>query len=396
MRSPWLIFFCLLFPFCALAQNGTITGTVTSADSKKALPRVSVFLDNSAVGSASQEDGSYRLNSVRPGSYTLIAKSLGFETFEKKVLVGNETIKVDIEMKPKPLELREVVISSAADWKKNYEWFKKDFIGTDDNAKYCDVINPHILNLVYNQTKQKLTAKGDEFLIVENKALGYRIKFLVDSFSADKINGIISYGGQRVFEDLPGSDIQKAKWHEKREDAYYGSPMHFFRSLYQDKLDEAGFVVYNFLRYENPLRPKEEILQQKLKQFQMLARRDSFMYYKNLELMSKYSNEKVLSPPLKQFEIFSHFNQQGLYVLHFTKYLYVVYTKKREEKPDSRDFYRPLDMANYQASIVTLQDDFPIFDRNGTVVGNSALYEGTWANARLSDTLPVDYVPDVK
>jgi hypothetical protein len=33
---------------------------------------------------------------------------------------------------------------------------------------------------------------------------------------------------------------------------------------------------------------------------------------------------------------------------------------------------------------------------NGIVVGNAPLYEGSWANNRLSDMLPVDYVPDNK
>jgi hypothetical protein len=31
---------------------------------------------------------------------------------------------------------------------------------------------------------------------------------------------------------------------------------------------------------------------------------------------------------------------------------------------------------------------------NGIVVANGPLYEGTWSKSRLSDLLPVDYVPD--
>jgi hypothetical protein len=397
MRFPWLILLLyVLLPLGALAQSGTITGTVTSSDSKKPLVRASVFLSNSSVGAITNEDGAFALYSIRPGQYTLVVSILGYEEYSKTILVGREPIKLNIELAQKPLMLREVVIASPADWKRNFEWFRRDFIGTDENARYCDVINPHILNIVYNQTKQKLTAKGEEFLVVENHALGYRIKFLVDSFSSDKLEGLISFGGQRLFEDLPGSDAQKAKWHEKREEVYYGSAMHFYRSLYQDKLDEAGFIVYPFWHELNPERPKEEELQQKLKLFQLQNRRDSFMYYRNLALLSKYYNEKLMRPPLKQFEILSHFNQPGLYVMHFNKYLYIVYTKKRELVPDSRDFYRPLDMANYEATIVTMQDDFPVFDSNGIVVANSALYEGSWANSRLSDMLPVDYVPDQK
>ena len=152
MRLPWLVLICLLFPFAALAQFGTITGVVTSIDSKKPIAGASVFLSNSSVGTASRENGAFTLANVRPGQYTLVVSILGYKDFDKTVLVGPEPIKVDVEMTPKPLELREVVISSPADWKKNYEEFRKNFIGIDDNAKYCEVQNPHILNLTYNQT----------------------------------------------------------------------------------------------------------------------------------------------------------------------------------------------------------------------------------------------------
>ena len=148
--------------------------------------------------------------------------------------------------------MREVVISSATDWKRNYETFRKEFIGVDENAKLCDVLNPHILNLTYNQTKQTLHADADQFLIIENKALGYRVKFLVDSFAVDKIAGLVSRAGSQVFEELPGSDAQKKKWHLRREEAYHGSSMHFYRSLISDKFTQEGFIMYHFNRYLNP------------------------------------------------------------------------------------------------------------------------------------------------
>ena len=183
MRFPWPILLFILFPFFALAQNGTISGTVVNSESKKPLPRASVFLSNSAAGTATAEDGTFTLYGVRPGQYTLVVSILGFEQYTKTVLVGREPIKLSIELTQKPLMLREVVISSSEDWKRNYEQFKREFIGTDENAKYCTVVNPHILNITFNPTKQLLHADADEFLIVENKALGYRVKFLVNDFN---------------------------------------------------------------------------------------------------------------------------------------------------------------------------------------------------------------------
>jgi len=395
MRFPWLILLFIVLPFALLAQNGVITGTITNSGSKTPLPRASVFLSNSSVGAATNEEGKYMLSGIRPGQYTLVVSLLGFDDYTKTILVGSEPIKLDIEMSPRPLMLREVVIQSSADWKKNYEAFRKDFIGSDENAKECVVINPHILNLVYNRTKQTLEADADQFLIVENHALGYRVKFLLKDFKSDHIANIISYEGERLFEDLPGSESQKKKWHQKREECYYGSAMHFYRSLYTDKLQQEGFIVYHLSRALNPERPPDDVIRRKIQYFKEMRRIDSANYYVGLANMSKYYHENLMKPALSQFEILGTTDQKGVYIIHFQNYLYIVYTKKTDDTYN-KDLYRPIDQANYAVTIATLfnKEGYALFDMNGIVINNAPLYEGAWAASRLSDLLPVDYVPD--
>lgn len=396
MRFPWHILLFLLFPVVSFAQSGVITGIVTNSETNKPLPRASVFLSNSSVGSATAEDGKFSLLGIRPGQYTLTVTILGYEDYSKSILVGREPIKIEIALNPKPLMLKEVVISSEADWRKNYEAFRKDFIGVDENAKSCVVINPHILNITYNRTKQTLEAYSDEFLIVENKALGYRIKFLVKDFKDDKLANQISYGGERLFEELPGSASQKKKWHQKREEVYYGSAMHFFRSLYTNKLDESGFVMYHLNRQLNPNRPSEDVIRRKAKQFYDLRMVDSLNRWNSMATLSKYYRETLNKVPLLPYEVFTTTEQQGIFSVHFPNYLYVVYTKRRDEVYN-KDLYRPLEMPNYEVSILTLFDPgYSFFDMNGIIVGQPPLMEGAWAKSRLSDLLPVDYVPDVK
>lgn len=395
MRLPWFILVLILFPFAALAQYGSVSGTVTSADTKKPIPSASVFLSNSAVGAATNENGHFTLSGVRPGQYTFVVTILGYEDYEKTILVTSDPMHIDIELKPKPLQLREVVIASPEDWKKNYEEFRKHFIGTDQNAKLCEVQNPHILNITFNQTKQILHAEGDDFLVVENKALGYRIKFLVKGFDVDRINGIDRWGGDRVFEDLPGSESQKKKWHAAREAVYYGSQMHFFRSIIAENTAKEGFEIYTLKRTLNPERLSEEEIHAGYNKAKMGGWRDSMKYYYDMENMPKWVHESLVKPPLTEQEIASKYNNNGLFRLHFDDFLYVIYKNKRDET-DYKDIYRPLDMPNYETTVVTLQDGDPVFDMNGIIIGNGPLMEGTWAKSRLSDLLPVDYVPDQK
>ena len=238
MRFPWHILFVFLLPFAAFSQTGTVSGKVTIKGTQTPIVRANVFLSNSSIGSATLDNGTFILANVRQGQYTLVVKIIGYEEYSKVILVGREPLRLEIGLTAKPFMLREVVIASAADWKKNYEIFRKEFIGSDLNAKNCVVMNPHILNITYNPTRRVLHADADEFLVVENHALGYRVKFLLNDFKIDNIAGIISSSGERVFEELTGSDAQKKKWHENREAVYYGSSMHFYRSLYSDKLKQ--------------------------------------------------------------------------------------------------------------------------------------------------------------
>ncbi|HEY0246455.1 MAG TPA: carboxypeptidase-like regulatory domain-containing protein, partial [Mucilaginibacter sp.] len=280
-------------PLFTWAQSGVITGKVVRMDNKSPVAGASVFLGNSSFGTATAPDGTFTLNGVRPGQYTLVVAVIGYQDHTQTILVGKDPIHVNIELETKSIMLREVQISdnAKADWKRNYEQFKKEFIGNDENAKNCEVINPEVLNFTYYKTQKRLEAYADEFLIVENRSLGYRVKFLVRDFKSDHISGIISYSGQRLFEDLPGKEIQKKKWATNRDDAYYGSAMHFYRSLYKDRLNEDGFEMHRFTRMLNPERPDEAVIQRNIERFSSLGRRDSVNKWIYLENLSRYAHE---------------------------------------------------------------------------------------------------------
>jgi len=148
-------------------------------------------------------------------------------------------------------------------------------------------------------------------------------------------------------------------------------------------------------RYLNPERPDEEVIRRKIKYFTEIRRADSANYWIGLANKSKYYRDNLIKPPLFTFEILNRDEQQGLFDIHFINYLYIVYTKKTDDIYN-KDLYRPLDMPNYAVSVVTLTAPYAVFDMNGIIIANPPIYEGAWARDRLSDMLPVDYVPDVK
>jgi hypothetical protein len=391
MRRLWFIVICILLPFSVLAQSGVVTGKIVSAGSKNPVQKASVFLSNATFGTATADDGTFSLRGVKPGQYDLVVTTLGYEEYSQKILVGSQPITLNIELTPKVMMMKSVTIISNADWKKNYEQFKKDFIGTNDNAKHCKILNPRVLDLIYYRRKQVLEASADEFLIIENDALGYRTKYLLNSFNSNNLTHTIEYSGKVLFENLPGSDSQKKKWKQKREDTYYGSAQQFYRALYKNKLDEEGFVIYDFSRILNPQRQQEELIQHKQKQFSQ-TNRDSAIYWNNQADVPKWAQENLRKPPLSALEVLRKTAQEGIYVITFPRFLYVTYIKKREETY-FKDIYRPLDMPNYETSVITLFQPYAVFDMNGSVIGNAPLYEGTWSKAKMANMLPVDYEP---
>ena len=403
MRFSWLICLCLFCPIFAWAQYGSISGKITRVDSKSPVARASAFLSNSSFGTVSADNGSFALNNLRPGQYTLVVTGIGYEDYTKTVLVSNEPMHMDIELVAKSIQLREVTIttSTRADWRRNYEQFKTEFIGSDKNAKDCEVINPDVLHFTYRKSKKLLEADADEFLIVENRALGYRVKYLVRNFRSDHISGIISYSGQQLFEELPAKESQKKKWRIKRDEAYYGSSMHFYRSLYKDRLEEEGFEMYRLSRMLNPNRAPEDVILRNIDKFKVAsnsksynAAMDSLRYWTDMEKMSRYYMEDLSTTKYSSIEIVRTTDKPGIYAITFSANLYVIYNKKREETY-FRDLYRPLMMPNYEATVLSFLGKTPVafFDMNGVIMSDGPLYEGTWSKSRLSNLLPVDYVP---
>ncbi|HEX6534037.1 MAG TPA: SusC/RagA family TonB-linked outer membrane protein, partial [Gemmatimonadaceae bacterium] len=61
----------------ALAQNGSITGTVTSADGAQPVAGVQVTVAGTQLGALTNENGRYTI-SVQPGTYTVRATRIGF------------------------------------------------------------------------------------------------------------------------------------------------------------------------------------------------------------------------------------------------------------------------------------------------------------------------------
>ncbi|GAB2687480.1 hypothetical protein GCM10027037_07180 [Mucilaginibacter koreensis] len=380
-------------PVLVFAQNGTITGRITRSDSKAPIEKVSVFLNNATYGTATNSEGYFTLSGIKPGQYDLVATSVGYNLYSQPVMVSNTPVNLSIQLSPKTTELRGVVITTPEGWRRNYEMFVKYFVGTSADAKKCKIVNPHDLYMVYDRSTKTLEASSDDFIIIENYALGYREKVLINEFKYNGIDETTEWSTRALFEDLPGSASQKQRWQQRRDDVYYGYNTHFFRALAAGRMKEEGFEIRTLVRKPNPLRPPEKVIQQKMNYFQRVKiNNDSANYWINKYNLPKW-DDKLFRLPMIQEQIMQSTPQPGIFVLAYRDLLYVTY-KNRYETELFRDVYHPLDMENYETTVITLLEPYAVFDANGHILSShSTLYEGSWTKNKGAELLPLDYVP---
>ncbi|MVM40921.1 hypothetical protein GO730_29885 [Spirosoma sp. HMF3257] len=236
------ILLILIIPFELFSQS-ILIGTVEDGETHKPIPFANVFLSNTTKGAISDEQGKFTIKNVPIGRFDLIASAIGFETL-KITLQTSDKRSYRIILKPSNNQLNDITVKARKDksWIDKVTFFKNNFIGISENAKYCNLVNPEVL--YFNDTLNSFRAYARDLLIVENRGLGYRLKYALIKFDYDYKKKKISYEGYPVFESItPESEKESNRWIENRKKAYLGSIRHFMKSLYKRQLFKNGFIV---------------------------------------------------------------------------------------------------------------------------------------------------------
>jgi outer membrane receptor protein involved in Fe transport len=92
------------------AQNGSVAGRVTDARTGQAVGGAEVLLEGTKWRVLTAEDGSYRLANVEVGSYTLVARRIGYGRQARAVTVeAGQELTADFSLEPAPTRLEELV-----------------------------------------------------------------------------------------------------------------------------------------------------------------------------------------------------------------------------------------------------------------------------------------------
>ncbi len=250
MKRIATLFYFLFISIIAFSQSGyyTITGKVIDANTKAPMQAASVFAQNTTFGTATAADGTFTLW-LPGGGYDLAITFTGFQTETKRVSAADAADKnIVIEMKQQEKSMEEVAIRTSNEVKDGLEkyggFFMENFIGKTANSSKCVIKNKEALKFYFSKKRNRLKVLASEPLEIENTALGYKIKYTLDSFTHDYTNVVSTFTGYPLFEELqPANDAQAATWKANRAVAYNGSILHFMRSVYNRRLKEEGFEI---------------------------------------------------------------------------------------------------------------------------------------------------------
>ncbi len=115
MRKFSQVLMFVLLPVFVIAQH-TMSGTVTDAATGDALPGANVVIAGTSMGAAAASDGSFTINNVPAGSYTITASVIGYADESESVNVSGD-VTVNFSLKTSVLELSalEVLASRAGE-----------------------------------------------------------------------------------------------------------------------------------------------------------------------------------------------------------------------------------------------------------------------------------------
>ncbi len=226
----------------AFAQNITLSGRVTDDDGKP-LPFANVYLNGTTRGTITDNSGEYTLT-IPLGTVQIVASFLGYQT-------ARQTLRLD---RPQPrsfsfrLRADNRVLNSVSvrakskdrTWARHYKQFRRQLLG-DPFGPQCEIANSFALS--FSEDKGHLKATATEPLIIENRALGYRLFYDLQQF--DGSLRVVYYGGTSRFEEIPADTEQQAeRYRRNRARAYAGSMRQLLAGLVNGTHEQNGFLVY--------------------------------------------------------------------------------------------------------------------------------------------------------
>jgi hypothetical protein len=277
----FLFFLFVVLPYgWVLSAQQLVSGSVIDAEDGSPIPFATVYFDGTTNGQTTDDQGRFNLpfKGVQLPA-RLIVSHIGYDLVALEV--KGPASGLVFKMKAQQQELQQVEISDRSLRERTLAEFRQRLLGSDEWGKAASIKNEDQIIFDRDYTDVKLVTENvnwrrrllsstryaqtwaeDSSYVIQEQPLnlrvdrntrleidlpdiGYDLELDLQSFLCDYEQGLTSYFGFFFFRPKEGFGAEpKARHRRNRERAYYGSSMHFTRSLTTRSLTANGFAVY--------------------------------------------------------------------------------------------------------------------------------------------------------
>lgn len=371
---------CHLIFLSAFGQN-TLSGYLLEKDTGTPVEFATAYINGTTIGAVSDEKGFFELKKVKY-PLDLVVSHLSYESAVVH-LEKAPTKPLRIQLTSRTLNLKRVKVVDNDLRKRNVQQFIECFIGRDEFGRAANLTNDQVLQFdkEYEQVKLprgnvRISVRGEELtqtqtrerpinmkvsaqapLIIDQPMLGYKIRVDLEAF---QLNYAYRLGqsettywlGYYFYEPYKVEKKRLQKRYEKnRRKAFYHSPQHFLQALYEQKLGENGYQIYE--RRRNPATKQNEV-----------ERFDISPYL-------KYTDDGLL--------VITDLKDKNLDILYYAK------TNGQPKDVSKKGKGMPLQ------SLVLFMDEQSIVRADGTMPGYGLRFGGVIAQKKVGAMLPDNY-----
>jgi len=413
--KKWLVALFTLFFTIAAAGQMSIKGVVVNDATGLPIVGSSVFISNSSKGTVSNNSGQFELNNIPPGKYDLVISCIGYETNVMAFSVAQLPLRLKVELTLKAKELENVIVEPSIEegWDKWGKMFMENFIGSTQNALQCNIKNTNKIRFRYYKKSNRVIAYCNEPVLIENKALGYTLKYQLENFEVNYKDRTTFYLGYPLFEDMTKDGKQiKGRWAKNRQEAFKGSVTHFMQALYSNKLAAEDFEVRRMVR--GPNLEKERV--KAIYKATVISNGetngngvsiiisgkapdtggDSSAYYQRI--MRQPDQLDVYGSTILTADSIIVANEGRYKGLHFNDYLYITYKGEKEEEAYLRTQMEKRSATFQRSLVILINGELITLDEAGSYFNpQDFLTSGYWGwSEKMANLLPTDYVINEK
>ena len=174
--------------FAQAEKPGTISGVVVDAKTGEALLGVNIFVEGTSMGAQCDLDGAFTVRNVPPGTYTLRASSVDYNTMTvtEVVVKSGEVTKVNFTLTTKVLELDNQITVTAKAVKNTEAIMLKD---RQASAAVQDAISSELISKAGAGSAADAAEKITGATVVDGKNVF--IRGLGDRYGKSELNGMV-------------------------------------------------------------------------------------------------------------------------------------------------------------------------------------------------------------